>query len=233
MKRRDFCLFLGAAIVLTPVAMASDQAGTWVVDDGATDITPVYIMTHTEGESFTFVRATFSYWQAKKYVELEPSGSIAVNGQLLIGISEKPGEYSYTGKVAVSPSGIYRFDFVRTVEKKFSHTFELPSLKLVEYPVKINRNAVIQARLATGATVGNDESLSLQILVPQNRFGMPGTVVGDMVTFENIRRTLLPIGKFDAKIISQIRTPLRNISDAFTTGWAVASHSKKFMVDIE
>lgn len=212
--------------------MSSDRSRAWAVDDGATDITPSYTMTHTEGELFTFVRATFFYWQLRKYVELNPAGSIAVNGELLTGMSEEPGAYSYTGKVAVSPIGTYRFDLARAAEKKFSHTFELPSLKLVEYPLKINRNLAIHARLAAGATLGPDENLTLQILVPQNRFGMPGTAVGDFVTFENIKGTMLPAGRFEAKIFSQIKTPLRKISDAFATGWATASYSKKFIVEI-
>lgn len=220
-------------MVLNSAAMASDQPKTWAVDDGMTDITPSYTMTHTEGESFTFVRATFFYWQAKQYVELNSAGSITVNGELLTGISEKPGAYSYTGKVVVSPSGTYRFDLARTAEKKLSHTFALPSLKLVEYPLKINRNAAIQARLAAGATLGPDENLTLQILVPQNEFGMPGTAIGDLVTFKNIKGIMLPTGKFNSEIYSQVKTPLRNISDAFSTGWATASYSKKFMVEIK
>ena len=232
MKRRDLCVFISAEIALSSSAMSSTRPTTWALDDGATDITPSYTITHTEGESFTFVRATFFYWQAKKFVELNPSGSIAVNGELLTGISERSDAYSYTRKVAVSPNGAYHFDLVRTAEKKFSHTFSLPLLKLVEYPLKINRNAMIKARLAAGATLSSGETLHLQILIPQNEFGMPGTVVDNLVTFENIKGIMLPTGKFNAEIYSQVKTPLRDISDAFATGWATASYSKKFTMEI-
>ncbi|MEI7614051.1 MAG: hypothetical protein WCK63_14210 [Betaproteobacteria bacterium] len=213
-------------LAVSQIAFANPE--TWVLDDGVTDITPVYVMTHSQENSFTFVRADFWFISAKKSVKLQESGSVSVNGVELRGEPSKG--YSYVGNIPVT-EGKITFRVVRGEGQVLEHTFELPVLDILEFPKTYQPYEPIQVPVKyTAASVG-ETVINMNIEVPGRNFPFNSRIAPDHVLLNPIIKVPLPKGTFSAKIYRQHRTPLKEISNS-KTGWAVATNSRSFTIDI-
>ncbi|BBB65692.1 hypothetical protein UNDYM_1439 [Undibacterium sp. YM2] len=211
--------------------MKNSNAEAWVIDDGESEITPIYTMTHTDGQDFTFVRADFWFWDSKKSIKLAPTGSITVNGIELKGESGLRGTITYVGKVPLT-EGELTFKLIRNAKQSMTHTFVLPTLNILEYPKSYKPHESIRVPVKHTLSALGKTTYDMIIRTPQREFDLTSQIQGDYLDFIPIIKLPLPVGIFEARIFKQHRTPLRDISDASKTGWAVASNGKNFKVEI-
>jgi hypothetical protein len=231
MRRRGIYFRFTVFIVSCFVIINSSHAEAWVVDDGVSEITPVYVMTHTQGQSYTFVRADFWNWETKKSVKLQTNGSISVNGIELKAESGQRGSITYVGNIPIS-EGIFTFKLTRSAQKIMEHIFETPPLNISEFPKSYRPFDSLRVPVDYKPTVGTTV-YNMQIHFPQRNFDLTGNIKGTHIEFSPIIKVPLPSGTFEAAIYRQQRTPLRDISDATKTGWAVASNRKLFLIKVE
>jgi len=132
-NRRNTLLFLASGLYgCTAMVTNNSQAqAKLVVDDGVSEITPVYVMAHNENQSSVSVRANYYFFDAKERVELLPGAAIKVNG---IELQRDPKALvSYIGNIPM-PHDLLTFEFTRTPEKLIKHSFALPEFDIVEFP---------------------------------------------------------------------------------------------------
>lgn len=231
MKRRDICLYIGTALTGSLGVMKNSNAEAWVMDDGESEITPIYTMTHTDGRDFTFVRADFWFWEAKKSVKLSSTGSITVNGIELKGERDSKGTFSYVGNIPVT-EGELTFKLVRNPSRTMAHSFDLPKLGILEYPANYRPHEPIRVPVKYVPPALGKTTFDMIMHTPQRAFDLVSRIQGDYLEFMPIIKLPLPAGTFEATIFKQHRTPLRDISDASKTGWAVASNGRNFKIEI-
>jgi hypothetical protein len=203
-----------------------------VMDDGISEITPVYVMTYTEGQPNTLVRADYYFYDAKKEVELRPGASIKVNG---IELQRDPKEVvSYIGDIPM-PHDRLTFEFERMPGTVIKHSFVLPNLDVVEFPKTYRTGktftAVVNYRPPPADVARDSYGLSFE-----GEFGRFPFVVQIAGPARLIFKPILNLGlrpeSVKAHIYRQQRTPLRNLSSDLQTGWAVASRSRDFTVEV-
>lgn len=233
-NRRDSLLLLASGLSGCAPMTANTQAQSrMVVDDGTSKITPVYVMTYLEGQPATFVRADYYYIDAKKQVQLRPEGSIKVNG---IPLQRDPKELiSYIAYTPLAPD-LLTFEFTRSTGQVIKHSFALPELDIVELPKRYRAGEPLPMAInhrPPRAGVMRD-SYSLSIYASSGRYPLDSKAASaNQVVFEAIHGQIrLPTESAQAHIFRQQRTPLKDISDALQTGWAVASRSRDFTIEI-
>lgn len=229
MKWRVRCLLLFA--ILAGSFSTNGTAGyALVVDDGTQELTPVYITTHTQGQNFTFVRAAFWVWDAKQSVELPASGEISVNGfKLKKEFSQ--GSFSYVGDVPVT-GGKVTFRLVRGNGAVMEHSFELPLLDIPEYPKTYMPYASLRVPVRYGPPTPGETVIAMDLETPHLWFPFESRAEGDNVEFTPILHLNLPSGTYPATICRQQTIPLRDLSNATSTGWVVSSDVREFMIEI-
>lgn len=233
MNRRESLMALaGSAVSGLGAASASGCAAAqrldsrMVIDDGVTDITPVYVMTYTDGQATAFVRADYYSFDAKKQFQLRTDGSIKVNGVALERDSKEL--VSYIGNIPVTES--FTFEFTRQAGRVIKHSFALPQLEIVALPRDFSRLVPVLVAVKSGpAPVGvMEDKYNMTVF---GRFGesrLSGQLTGvSELTFESTQYSASPPGRYRADIYRQQRTALKDISDN-KTGWAVASHGHNF-----
>ncbi len=232
-RRESLLLLAGGLSGCTAMTTTNSQAQSkMVVDDGTSEITPVYVMTHNESRSSTFVRADFYFYDAKKDVELRPGASIKVNG---IELQRDPKELvSYIGNIPV-PHGLLTFEFTRNPSKIIKHSFALPELEVVEVP-KLYRvgeklTIAIKRRPPRAGVASDTYNLDLR---GNGRYTFAEeSSDGSRIVFRPILKNVgFPSGPATAYIYRQQRTPLRDLSSDLQTGWAVASRSRDFTIEV-
>lgn len=211
--------------------MRNSNAQSWVIDDTETEIMPVYVMTHTDGQDFTFVRADFWFPQTKKSVKLSSVGVITVNGIELKGERDSMGTYSYVGNIPVT-EGILTFKLIRNPNKTMEHSFKLPTLDILDYPKSYTPHETIKVPLKYAVPAVDTTVFNMRIQTPQNVLNLNSKIRSDYLEFSPIIKVPLPVGTFDARIYKQERTPLKDISDASKIGWGVASKGHNFKIEI-
>lgn len=234
-RRKSLTILAGTAVAGVGAASTSGCAvgqpadSRMVIDDGVTAITPVYVMTYTDGQPTAFVRANYYFFDAKKQVQLRADGSIKVNGVLL---ARDPKELaSYIGNIPVSES--FTFEFTRQAGRVIKHTFAMPQLEIVTLPRNFSRSVPIRVALKSGpAPVGVMEDkyrMSISGRFGESRFSGQLTGGSELI-FESIQYSASPPGSYRADIYRQQRTALKDISDN-KTGWAVLSHGHNFLIN--
>jgi hypothetical protein len=211
--------------------MNKSNAESWVIDDGISQITPIYTMTHTYDTDFTFVRADFWFWEAKKSVKLQATSAISVNGVELKGEPGLRGTITYVGKVPIT-EGKLTFKLIRSPNQTMEHSFELPALDILEYPKSYRPHEPVRVPAKYMASSVGTTSFGMVIHTPQRDFDLKGHIGNDYIEFRPIIKVPLPVGTFEAKIYRQQQTPLRDVLDATKTGWAVASNGRNFKMEI-
>jgi hypothetical protein len=234
-NRRDSLLLLAGGLTGSK-AMTETNTQTQsrkVVDDGVSEITPVYVMTHNESEPYTFVRADFYFYDAKKDVEILPGASIKVNG---VELQRDPKELvSYIGNIPIS-RGLLTFEFARTPGKVIEHSFALPELEIIEFPRTYRAGETLTVRVNPRAprtgVIRDAHRMAIYAGKIYYPFDQKLTVEQEIV-FDPIHKKIeLPIGSMKADIFRQQRTPLKNLSNEFQSGWAVASRSRDFKIEV-
>ena len=234
LNRRKSLLFLAGGLSgCTAMTTTNSNAHSkMIMDDGTSEITPVYVMTHNESQSSTFVRADYYFYDAKKDVELRPGASIRVNG---IELQRDPKELaSYIGNIPM-PHGLLTFEFARTPGQVIQHSFALPELEIVELPTVYRAGEMLTVLVnpqPPRAGVSNDR-YGLYFHSSSGRFPFANHVAGDArIIFKPVLNVGLTPESSKARIYRQQRTPLKDISNALQTGWAVASRSRDFKIEI-
>jgi hypothetical protein len=204
-----------------------------VVDDGISEITPVYVITHNESQSSTFVRADFYFYDAKKEVELQPGASIKVNG---IELQHDPKTLaSYIGNIPM-PHGLLTFEFMRTPGKVIKHSFALPELDIAEFPnfYRVGEQLAIVVNPRASRPGVEKDIYGVDIQGNQGLYGFVSEPAGSLrMIFRPILKNVgFPSGLHEAHIFRQQRTPLKNLSNDLQTGWAVASRSRDFTIEV-
>ncbi|MCT8176735.1 hypothetical protein [Variovorax sp. CY25R-8] len=234
-NRRDSLLLLAGGLTGS-TAMTETNAQTQskkVVDDGVSEITPVYVMTHNESQSHTFVRADFYSYDTKKDVRLLPGASIKVNG---FELQRDPKELvSYIGKIPTS-RGLLTFEFARTPGRVIEHSFALPELEIVEFPRTYRAGETLKVRVNPGPPRAGGMRDTHRMAIYAGNIYYPfdqKPAAEQEIVFDPIHKKIeLPIGSVKANIFRQQRTPLKNISNEFQSGWAVASRSRDFKMEV-
>lgn len=220
---------LGAASGCASAVHADDSR--MVIDDGVTDITPVYVMTYTDGQPSVFVRADYYFFDAKKQVQLRKEGFIKVNGILLERDAKEL--ISYIGNIPM-PSELLTFEFTRATGQVSRHSFALPHLEVLAYPRQYAGDGPIRIAVSPGAVRKGvmEDKFSMTIYGPTGESRFIGENGGQsQLSFRSIQMSALPPGSYRARIFRQQRTALKDISD-YKTGWAVASHGHNFMIEV-
>ncbi|MFZ6680948.1 hypothetical protein [Undibacterium sp. Tian12W] len=231
MKRRDIGIYIGMVLAGSLGIMSNSNAQSWVIDDAETEIMPIYTMTHTDGQEFTFVRAGFWFHETKKSVKLSSVGVITVNGIELKGEQGSTGTYSYVGNIPVT-EGILTFKLVRNPNKTMEHSFKLPTLDILDYPKSYTPYETIKVLLKYAVPAVDTTTFNMYIRTPQRTLDLNSKIRSDYLEFSPIIKVPLPTGTFEAKIYKQERTPLKDISDASKIGWGVASNGRNFKIEI-
>lgn len=220
---------VGATAGCASVAQSEDSR--MVIDDGVTDITPVYVMTYTDGQPTVFVRANYYFFDAKKQVQLRVGGSIKVNGNLL---KHDPQTLtSYIGNISM-PSELLTFEFTRATGQVSRHSFALPKLEVVAYPTQYSGDGPVRVAVSPGAVRKGvmEDSYNMTIFGPTGESRFVGESEGQsQLRFRSVQMSALPTGSYRARVYRQQRTALKDISD-YKTGWAVASHGHNFMIEV-
>jgi len=232
-RRKSLLLLAGGLSGCTAMTTTSTQAQSkMVVDDGTSEITPVYVMTHNESQSSTFVRADFYFYDAKKDVELRPGASIKVNG---IELQRDPKELaSYIGTIPM-PHGLLTFEFTRTPGKAIKHSFALPELEIVEAPklYRVGEKLTITVNHRSPRAGVASDTYNVDIRGNGRYTFATESSDGSRIVFRPILKNVgFPSGPATAYIYRQQRTPLRDLSSDLQTGWAVASRSRDFAIEI-
>ena len=233
MNRRETLMTMigGLGVVsASGCAVAQLADARMVVDDGVSEITPVYVMTYTEGHSTVFVRADFYFFNDKKQVKLRDDGAIKVNGILL---GKDPKELiSYIADVPAAE--VLTFEFVRSAGNVQRHSFTLPELHIVELPqqyagVDPVRVPLLPGEVRNGVT---EDSYLMTIYGRKGETRLKGERTSQSeISFRSVQYSASPPGSYRARIFRQQRTPLKNISDS-KTGWAVATRGYNFMIEV-
>ena len=220
---------LGGASGCAAIAQVEDSR--MVIDDGVTAITPVYAMTHTDGQPSVLVRADYYFFDAKKQVQLRKNGSIKVNGILLERDSKEL--ISYIGNIPV-PSELMIFEFTRAAGQVARHSFALPQLEVSEYPRQYAGDGPVPVAVKPGLVRKGvmEDKFNMTIYGPIGESRFVGESEGQsQLSFRPIQMSTLPPGSYRARIFRQQRTALKDISD-YQTGWAVASHGHNFVIEV-
>jgi hypothetical protein len=205
-----------------------------VVDDGISEITPVYVMTRNESKSSTFVRADYYFYDAKKEVELSTGASIKVNG---IALQPDPKDkVSYIGNIPI-PHGLLTFEFERTPGQIIKHSLAMPELDIVEFPktYRVGENLTIAVNHRPPRPGVARDSYGLDILAGEGRGRYDFAIEeagSPRMAFKPILNIGFPSGFYPAHLFRQQRTPLKDISSDLKTGWAVASMSRDFTIEV-
>ena len=233
-NRRNTLLSLASGLCGCTTMIENIQAQPkMVVDDGVSEITPVYVMTHNESQSSTFVRANYYFYDAKERVELRPGAFIKVNG---IALQRDPKALvSYIGDIPM-PHDLLTFEFTRTPKKVIKHSFALPELDIVEFPSRYrvgDRLTVAVNNRSPRPGVAKD-IYALDIRGDHGGYDFVSEPAGPpSMTFRPLIRNLkFPSGFYKAHFFRQQRTPLKDLSSDLRTGWAVASSSKDFKIQV-
>jgi hypothetical protein len=233
-RRKSLLLLAGGLSGCTAMTTTNSQAQSrMVVDDGVSEITPVYVMTHNESQSSTFVRADYYFYDAKKDVELRPGASIKVNG---IELQRDPKEsVSYIGNIPM-PHGLLTFEFARMPGRVIKHSFVLPELDIVEMP-KIYRvgemlAVAVNHRSPRSGVAKDTYGLDLRGHNGLYEFASEPAGLSRMVFRPILKNVGFPSGLFNAHLYRQQRTPLKDLSSDLQTGWAVASRSRDFKIEV-
>lgn len=215
---------------MTGCAVTQPAAPRMVIDDGATEITPAYVVTYTDGQPTAFVRADFYFFDAKKEVQLRADGGIKVNG---IQLDRDPKELvSYIGNIPFSET--FTFELTRKAGLVIKHSLSLPQLEILTLPRQYLGREPIRAIIRSAPTPKGvmEDSYSMAV---SGRFGesrLKGKLAGTSdLTFEAVQHSASPPGRYLADIYRQQRTALKDISSS-KTGWAVLSHGKNFLIDV-
>jgi len=232
-RRKSLLLLAGGLSGCTAMTTMSTQAQSkMVVDDGTSEITPVYVMTHNEGEFSTFVRADFYFYDDKKEVELRPDASIKVNG---IELQRDPKELvSYIGRIPM-PHGLLTFEFTRAPGKVIKHSFALPELDIVELPktYRVGETLTVGVNHRSSRAGVMRDTYGLHLQSSSGRFPFTNGVADQArIVFKPILDVGFASGPSTARIYRQQRTPLRDLSSELQTGWAVASRSRDFTIEV-
>jgi hypothetical protein len=209
------------------------ERSSLVVDDGISEITPVYIMTRNESQSSTFVRANYYFYDDQRRVELIPGASIKVNG---IELQRDPKALvSYIGNIPL-PHELLTFEFERAPGQIIRHSFALPDLDVVEFPktYRVGENLTIAVNHRPPRPGVERDSYGLELRRSDGGFydfaieeaGSPRMV------FKPLLEIGFPRGFYTAHLFRQQRTPLKNLSSDLQTGWAVASMSRDFAIEV-
>ena len=232
-RRKSLVILAGTLSGCTTMTANTQVQSNMVVDDGVSEITPVYVMTHTEGQSSTFLRANFYFYDAKKQVELRSGGSIKVNG---IELQHDPKTLaSYIGSIPL-PHGLLTFEFTRSPGHTIKHSFALPELEVMEFPKYYRVGDVLSVSVAhRPARPG----------VARDVYGLDLRSAGGIYEFVNepaeatrigfrpiLKNVGFPAGSALANVVRQQRTPLKDLSSELRTGWAVASRARDFTIEV-
>jgi len=235
LDRREGLVLMAASLSACTTMNANPNTDSRMqIDDGISELTPVYVMTYLQGQPAAFVRADFFYQQVKKEIEIQPGGSIKVNG---VALQRDPKErVSYIGYIPL-PFDLLTFEFTRASGQVFTHSFALPELNILEYPktyrapdaliipVRHRAPRVGVTRDVYGLTMNDPRGEVYPFAISQ--------VHDEKVEFDPILKKLgLSHGEASLHMVRQQRTVLKNISNAFQTGWAVASTSHDFKVEV-
>jgi hypothetical protein len=236
MNRRESLVALGSAVgglgavSLSGCAVAQPADARMIVDDGVTAITPVYVMTYTNGRPTVFVRADYYFMDAKKQVQLRSDGSIKVNG---IQLQRDPNELiSYIGDIPVAE--LLTFEFTRTTGQVMRHSFALPELDIRELPKQYAGIDPIHAVVSAGpARKGvREDKFAMTIFGRKGETRFKGELKNKSeLTFRSVQYSASPPGSYRADIYRQQRTALQDISDQ-KSGWAVASRGHNFVIEV-
>lgn len=235
-NRRKSLLLLASGLVgctaMNPVA--SQSQSRMVVDDGVSDIMPVYVMTYTEGQSHTFVRANFYFPIAKQQVELAAGASIRVNG---IDLRRDPKAVtSYIGSIPML-SDLLNFDFARSPEHVIKHSFALPELDIVKFPstYSVGNKCVVDVthRVPPPEVISDTYGLEFEDKDKGPYPMIVDQIEASRVVFRPIAQALgYPQGPVNVYLYRQQRTSLKGVSKDVQSGWAVASKTREFRVTV-
>lgn len=211
-------------------AIAQPADARIVVDDGDGEITPVYVMTYTEGRPTVFVRADFYIFNDKKQVKLRDDGAIKVNG-----ISLEKDHKELISYIAEIPAAeVLTFELMRSTGNVQHHSFALPDLHIVELPQQYAGVDPVRVHLLPGQ-MGNGVMEDIYLMTIYGRKGetrLKGERTSPSeVSFRSVQYSASPPGNYRARLFRQQRTPLKNISDS-KTGWAVATRGFNFMIEV-
>ena len=215
---------------MTGCAVSQSTDPRMAIDDGMAEITPVYIVTYTEGQPTAFVRADFLLFDANKEVQLRADGVIKVNG---IQLGRDPKELvSYIGNIRVSET--FTFELTRQTGRVTQHSFSLPQLEIVNLPRQYLGREPIRA-VVRSAPIPKGVMEDKYRMTVFGRFGesrLLGKLTGGSeLIFEAGQHSASPPGRYRADIYRQQRTALKDISNS-KTGWAVLSHIQEFLIDV-
>lgn len=233
-NRRKSLLLLASGLVgctaMNPVA--SQGQSKMVVDDGVSDIMPVYVMKYTEGQSHTFVRANVYFPIAKQQVELAAEASIRVNG---VDPRRDPKTMtSYIGSIPML-SDLLTFEFARSPEHVIKHTFALP--EIVEFPstYSVGKKCMVKVnhQLPRPEVISDTYGLEFEDKDKGPYPMIVDQIEASRVVFRPIAQALgYPQGPVNVYLYRQQRTSLKGVSKDVQSGWAVASKTREFRVTV-
>lgn len=203
------------------------------LDDGTSELTPAYVVTHTSGRPTMFVRANYFFWDQNRDVELLPEARITVNGHPL---SRDPN--SSTSMIADVPARPeIEYELVRRVgQEPVQHLLELPYLQIDHMSLPYREGGLFRMSMRAGPKTGPgviEDSVNMTIFGPrgETRLSRAESSTWPDLTMVPNQRSSLPPGDYNARIYRQQRVSLNRISKS-RTGWAVISHGFEFVLPV-
>lgn len=237
MNRRSF----GVSVSASAFGMTTPSVAAQVfhpVDDEASEIMPVTVVTHTLGQDFVAIRMSLESPSLRKEILLSPNGSLTVNGKQLT--LERVGQrVNYVAKIPFIGQNL-KCELRRSQSQIDHYTIALPFFKVLRYPTvyRTPENvSFIMARPLVGrnkTVTVDDYRLLIQtahMKVGFSRIKFPTDEDPELVvkTIGNIEQ---PPGSCAASVYRQQRTPMKGISDNYKTGWVVATVSDDFNIEV-
>ena len=193
---------------------------------------------HVLGEDFVTVRAGFSSLELQAGVLLSSEGRILVNG---VRLPSDTGALShqYVTKIPIGDHRL-RFELFRSAQQRSTFEIAVPIFKVEQYPASFRNPETLSFRLAQDFLIPYpaviEDKFALDIY-SNMAFGLsqvkrptpedPVLVVRPIL--ENLPQ---PRGRFNADLYRLQRTPLRDATKEFKTGWTVAIVGDRFTIDV-
>ncbi len=206
-----------------------------VLDDGTSELTPAYVVTHTSGRPTMFVRADYFLWDRNRDVELLPEARVTVNGHPLR-MDANPADFpSYVADVPARPE--IEYELVRRVgQEPVQHLLELPYLQIDHMTLPYREGGSFRVSMRAGPKTGPgviEDIVGMLVLGPVGETQLrraDGSAWPDLILVP-YQRSSLPPGDYNARIYRQQRVSLNRISKS-RSGWAVISHIAEFVLPV-
>ena len=202
-----------------------------VMDDGVSDLTSAYSISHTLGESTVFARASFYYWNARQEVRLRDDGSVNVGGMQLE--RDPKALISYIGRPPYMKQP-YTVIVTRMPGRVVSYRFDLPRLQVSTLPTRYSGDGALSVNVSLGEPADGlvRDRFGMAISAPTGEFRLAQSGVSSaQLSLDPIQRVPLPVGTYRAVISRVQRISLSKIS-AEKTGWCALATSQEFLIDI-